>query len=115
MRLPGQPSDLVNVGRVTLGDEAPGIGGDGLEEPPLGFGEDRAERERRLARTGHPGEGDNAPTGNIDVDIAEVVLAGATDADETGVVGIRGGGAGVLLEGRHRLHPRRGPDAGRGH
>jgi hypothetical protein len=78
-----QAVDGIHIGHANLVDQAPGIGRDRFEIAPLGFGIQRGERQRGLARTGHAGEHHQGIAGNIDIDVLQVVLAGATDADET--------------------------------
>ncbi|GDY68071.1 hypothetical protein SAV14893_074640 [Streptomyces avermitilis] len=63
-------------------EQSAGVRCDGLEVPALGLGVQRAEGERRLARTGDPGEGDHRVPRNIDVDVPQIVLAGAPDMHE---------------------------------
>ncbi|MCW2763147.1 MAG: transcriptional regulator, family [Marmoricola sp.] len=58
----------------------------GLEVASLRLGVQRAKRQRRLPRAGDPGERHYGVAGDVDVDVAEVVLAGAADAHE--VVGL---------------------------
>ncbi|MNE31546.1 hypothetical protein D3C80_1251200 [compost metagenome] len=80
----GQAFDGVDVRHADLVDQAPGIGRDRFEVAALGFGVEGGEGQRGFARAGHAGEHHQCVTGNIDIDVLEVVLAGATDADEAG-------------------------------
>ena len=61
--------------------EALDEGAVGLVDEPLRFGRDRLEDERALARAGHPGEHRQLALRDVQVDVPEVVLAGAADAD----------------------------------
>jgi hypothetical protein len=58
-----------------------------LVDHPLRLGGDGAEDERALARARHPGEDGEPPLRQDDVDVLEVVLAGALDADDAVGVG----------------------------
>ena len=69
--------DEVDVGLVHLPEELPRVRGERLDVPPLPLREDRVERQRRLARPRQPGEDDELVAREIEVDVAEVVLAGA--------------------------------------
>ncbi len=71
--------DEVDVGLVHLAEELPGVGRQRLDVAPLALGEDRVEREAGLARAGEAGEDDQAVAGQVDRDVAEVVLARAAD------------------------------------
>ncbi len=51
----------------------------GLVDHPLRLRGDRAEDERALARARDAGDDGQAPLGDLDVDVAQVVLAGADD------------------------------------
>ena len=55
-----QALDEVDVGLVHLAEELPGVGRQRLDVAALALGEDRVEREARLARAGQPGEHDRA-------------------------------------------------------
>ena len=54
--------------------------------PPPRLGVERVERERRLARAGHPDDG-GQPGWQRHGDVAEVVLGGALDPDPAGPSG----------------------------
>src|SRR5699024_11790157 len=54
-----------------------GIGGQGFHVPALPFGKDGVERQGGLARSGQAGEDDQPVSGQFEVHIAKVVLAGA--------------------------------------
>ena len=53
----------------------------GLVDQPLRLRGDRAEHERALARAGNAGEHGQPAFRDVEVDVAEVVLAGAADLD----------------------------------
>ena len=61
-----QALDEVDVGLVHLAEELPRVRRERLDVATLALGEDRVERERRLARPGQPGEHDELVTGEID-------------------------------------------------
>ena len=82
-----QPLDGVDVGLLHQAQELAGVRGKRLDVAALAFGEDGVEGERRLARSRQPGHDGQAIPGNRDVDVLQVVLAGA--ADDEGFVGHR--------------------------
>jgi hypothetical protein len=65
-----------------LVEEAASVRRDGFKIPTLRFGVERSEGERGLTRSGDAGEDDERVTGNVDVDIAEIVLASAANTDD---------------------------------
>ena len=75
----GEPLDEVDVGLVHLAEELAGIGRQGLHVASLALGKDGVEGERGLPRSGQAGEDDEGVAGQVQRDIAQVVLAGATD------------------------------------
>ena len=77
-----QPRDLLHVGRADLVEQAAGVGRDGLEVATLRLGVQRAEGQRGLPGAGDAGERDDRVARQVDVDVAEVVLARAPDAYE---------------------------------
>src|SRR5689334_20924291 len=77
-----QSVDGVDFRHAHLIDEPPRIRRYGFEVSALRFGVERAECQRGLARSRYTGEDDQRLTGNIDVDILEVVLAGSAYLDE---------------------------------
>ena len=79
-----QPVDVVDVRRRELIEEPPRVRRDRFEVAPLRLRVERAECEGRLARAGHAGEHDQALAREIDVDVLQIVLARATDANEVG-------------------------------
>ena len=76
-----QALDDVDVGLVHLPEELAGVRRQRLDVAALALGVDRVERQARLARAGEPGEHDQLVARQLDVDVPEVVLAGAADAD----------------------------------
>ena len=77
--------DEVDVGLVHLAQELPGVGGERFDVAALALGEDRVEGEGGLARAGEPGEDDHGVARQVEVHVAQVVLARALD-DEPGHV-----------------------------
>ena len=76
-----QAVDLVHVRLLHLAQELAGVGGKRLDVAALALGVYGVEGERRLARSGQPGEDHQLVPGNGQVDVPEVVLAGAPDHD----------------------------------
>ena len=74
-----QAFDEVDVGFVHLAEELPRVRRQRFDVAALPLGEDRVERQRRLARTGQPGENDQGIARQIEVDASQVVLAGTLD------------------------------------
>ena len=74
-----QPVDEVHIWLVHLAKELPGVRRQRLHVPALALGEDRVEREARLAGAGQPGEDDHGVPGQVQRDILEVVLASTAD------------------------------------
>ena len=74
-----QALDDVDVGLVHLPEELAGVRRQRLDVAPLALGVDRVEGQARLARAGQPGEHDQPVARQLDVDVLEVVLAGAAD------------------------------------
>src|SRR5207249_930373 len=77
-----QALDEVHVRLVHLTEELPGVGRKRLDVATLPLGEDRVEGEARLAGAGETGENDQAVSGQVEVDPAQIVLPRAAD-DET--------------------------------
>ena len=90
--------DVVDVRFLHLLDELPGVGRHAVEEAALAFGEEDVEGEGRLAGAAEAGDDDELVAGDVEVDVLQVVLAGAGDADV--VVGGRdcGGAIGSAVE-----------------
>ncbi len=78
----GRPSTSSTSGTAILMEEPPRVWRHGLEVPPLRLRVQRAERERRLPRTGHAREHDERIARNLDIDVLEIVLARAAHVHE---------------------------------
>jgi len=76
-----QSLDGLHVRLVHLAEELPGVGGQRFHVPPLPLGEDRVERQGGLAGPREPGEHDEPVARQVQVDVAQVVLAGAADEE----------------------------------
>ena len=76
-----QPADVIDVRLRQLAEELPGVAGQRFDVPPLALGVERVERERTLARAADAGEDDQLVARQVEVDVAEVVFAGAADDD----------------------------------
>ncbi len=76
-----QAFDVIDVRLLHLAEELAGVGGEGLDVAALAFGVYSVERERRLARPGEARDDDELVTGDGDVDVFEVMFAGAADDD----------------------------------
>ena len=77
----GEAVDVVHIGLLHLAQEHPGVGGEGLHIPPLPLGIDGVEGQGGLSRSGQAGDHHQLVTGEGDVDIFQVVGAGALDVD----------------------------------
>ena len=93
----GQPVDLVVVGPGQPFQELFRVRGDALDVAALPFGVDGVEGERGLPRTAHPRHHGQGRSRELDVDILEVVLAGAVEPDELDLFHLRGSGHGAIL------------------
>ena len=69
--------DQIDVRLLHLLEELPGVGGQRLDVPPLALGVDGVEGERRLARARQAGDDHQLVPRDVDVDVLEVVDAGA--------------------------------------
>ncbi len=76
-----EPLDGVNVRLVHDAQELAGVGGERFDVPPLSFGVQRVERERRFPGARDARDDDELVPGDGDADIFEVVLAGTLDDD----------------------------------
>ena len=74
-----EPFDRVDVGLLHQPEELARVRGQRLDVPALAFGVDRVERERRLARPRQPRDDRQLVARDRDVDVPEIVLAGAAD------------------------------------
>jgi hypothetical protein len=77
-----QAVDLVDIRLLHHLEELAGIGRQRLDVAALALGIDRVEGERGLARAGQAGQHDEAVARQVDVDVLEIVLAGAANGDE---------------------------------
>ena len=77
----GMPSMASTWGRSHAVEEMARVGREGLNVPALSFGVQRIEDERGLARPAHPRDDDQLVDGNVEVEILEVVLARAANAN----------------------------------
>ncbi len=76
-----QALDMVDIGLLHQFEELPGIGRQRFDIAALALGIDRVEGEAGLARTRKPGQHRQRIARNLDIDILEVVLAGAADGN----------------------------------
>ena len=90
----GEAVDLVDVRLLHHLQELPRIGRQALDVAALALGVDGIEGERGFARAGQPGEHHELVARDIEVDILEVVLAGAADRDHAMIAA-----AGILARG----------------
>ena len=74
-----QALDEVDVGLVHLAEELPRVRRQDLDVAALALGVDRVEGERRLPGAREPGEDDQPVARELEIDVVEVVLTGATD------------------------------------
>jgi hypothetical protein len=90
--------DEVDVRLVHLTEELSRVGGERLDIAALPLREDGVEGEGRLARTGQAGEDDHGVAREVEVDVPQVVFAGALDDQPGQVLGSGLRVAGVLLK-----------------
>jgi hypothetical protein len=76
-----EPLDRVDLGLLHLLEELPGVRRQRLDVAALAFGIDRVEGERRFTGAREPGDHDELVARDLEVDVLEVVLAGAADDD----------------------------------
>ena len=76
-----QAFDQIDIGLLHQLEELARIGREALDIAALAFGIDRVEGERRFAGAREPGDHHQAVARHIDVDVLEIVLAGAADPD----------------------------------
>ena len=103
-----QALDDVDVGLVHLPEELAGVRRQRLDVAALALGVDRVEGQAGLAGPGQPGEHDQLVAGQLDVDVLEVVLAGAAHRDDgrSGCGGRSGHQLVQPTEEPHRWHSR---------
>ncbi len=87
--------DRVHLRLVHAVQELPRVGRERLDVAALALGVERVEDERGLARARRPRDDDELAGGKVDVEVLEVVLPGAADADRLPRCVVQcGGGAG---------------------
>ena len=69
--------DRIHIGLIDLAEELPGVCRKTLDVAALAFRKNRVEGQRALTAAADPGEDHQLVAGNRDVDVLEVVLAGA--------------------------------------
>ncbi len=79
-----QAVDQVDVRLLHLLEELPGVGRERLDVAALALGVDGVEGERRLARAGQAGDHDQPIARQVDVDVLQVVDAGAANGNPIG-------------------------------
>ena len=89
----GQALDEVDVRLVHLPEELAGVGRQRLDVAALAFREDGVEGQAGLARAGEPREHDHRVAGQVEVDVLEVVLAGAADDEPVHVIPVSRSGS----------------------
>ncbi len=77
----GQAVDVVDVRFFHLAEELAGVRREGLNVATLALGEDRVERQRGLAGAGETGKDNELVSWDVDIDVFEVVLTSAANAD----------------------------------
>ena len=77
----GEAVDVVDVGLLHEAKELASVGGEGLDVAALTLGVDGVEGEGGLARTGEARNHDELVARDLDIDVLEVVLAGAAHGD----------------------------------
>ena len=83
-----QAVDLVDVRLLHHLQELPGVGRQALDIAALALGIDRVEGERGFAGAGQPGEHHELVARQVEIDVLEVVLAGAADGERAAVARI---------------------------
>ena len=76
-----QAVDGLDLGTRHLVEVLPRVGGERFDVAALSFGVERVERERRLAGARETGDDHELVSRNLDVEVAEVVLASSADDD----------------------------------
>ncbi len=76
-----QTGDKIDIGFFELLDELPRVGRHAVEKSALSFGEQNVERECRFSRAAQSRDHDHLVARNFDVDVLEIVLARAVNAD----------------------------------
>src|SRR5690606_648515 len=68
-----EPLDEVDIGPVHLPEKLPSVGRERFDVASLALGEDRVKREARLSRPRKPGEDNERVTGNLEIDVLQIV------------------------------------------
>ena len=76
-----QTLDFFHVGLVHLGQKLPRVGGKGLNVAALSFCVNDIERQSGFTRSGRTADNHELIAGNIQADVAQIVLAGMFDVD----------------------------------
>src|SRR5690606_25380596 len=87
--------DAIALRAVHAVEELARVGAEGLDVAALPFGIQRVEGEGGFAGTGHAGDDRQLAQRQVEVEVLQVVLAGAVDADGGGR-GARLGHAGIV-------------------
>lgn len=87
----GEAFDKVHVGAFQAVEKLAGVGGKAFDVFALAFGVEGVEGEGRFAGAAGAGEDDKPMTRDDDVDVFEIVLARAFDADARGFAGCHDG------------------------
>ena len=77
----GEALDEVDVRFFQLIEKLPGVGGKAFDIAALALGVEGVESQGRFAGSGHPGDDDELIAWNLDVEVFEVMLAGANNLD----------------------------------
>jgi hypothetical protein len=79
-----EPLYEIDLRDFHLVEQAARVWRDGFQVAALGFRIEGGEGERRLAGPRHAGEHDQRVARDVDIDVLEIVLSRATNADEAG-------------------------------
>ncbi len=77
----GQAVDDVHIRLFHPLQELPGVGGERFDVSPLPLGVESVEGQGRLARSGEAGDHHQPVSGQVQIDVFQVVLPGAADDD----------------------------------
>jgi hypothetical protein len=112
----GYVADGVDVGTSGLSHASTGVRRQSFDIAARAFGVEDAHGHRGLARTGDAGDGDEGVQGHVDVDVLQVVHAGAAHLDRCGRGSVPGFGRHIVIVTtgtdvtRHLLRPSLRPD-----
>ena len=76
-----QTGEVIDIRLLQLAEKLPGITGQRLDVAPLAFGVERIEGQRTFARPTDAGKDDELVARQVEIDVAEIVFAGAADDD----------------------------------